>query len=730
MLSHPWRVLDPEEADLFYVPIYPALSWKLRKRRCGGLTHTDLMDASVKYLTSSSLFFNRFGGADHVLACAWWDCSNGLGPKNRMLLHRAVVGMNERLFWWTTRWGCGQGKMVTVPYTASSVLATEDMIGGRTGDERDIPFFFVGTARGRPERENLDVVTDIAKGSVVILGDHQSNWGMNSTQCAEHMTRSSRFCFSPRGDTESSRRLFDALAAGCTPIVTEATVPVLPFSETALNYSDFAVVVDSAGFSTRASVKGVVRDVLSSRYESANYLLVSMTATAAALVSAKAGAATCRTYRESGPFPTVLTNQSYVLAGGRGKQDDMRSADMWTCPETGLNEEELAPRTSAQLPPPTDKTREWLAESETIVVMERSLLFCAAPNTGSLQFRMLAKRMQGLPHWSVSNNRSLLFDREASGLELLDTTDGQLMKEIYSDNGSGWIKMAVVREPVTRLLFSYLDLVDTWQAGLILQRQPQDNAAQVARGRAAPARSRPLESIDNDASRQCRGDASMRVFALRTSPPRVRVSLSLSLSLFLSLALALSLSLSLFVLSLSHTPWFWLQCNAVVVLLCSQRYLAVHARPKTRLILTNCHRDWPSRVPITTDDGSCSGGQRQNVRTTTKTTPPRATTSSLMAAMRFAFRLLRRCWKPSRPTFGAPPWRFGRCLACVASADLPSITSFRSRGCRKPPQRWSSLSQAISGRRSGSRGGDHTHSWTSTMVGARGGEQEPAEARA
>ncbi|CAM9555173.1 unnamed protein product [Ectocarpus sp. 12 AP-2014] len=168
-----------------------------------------------------------------------------------------------------------------------------------------------------------------------------------------------------------------------------------------------------------------------------------------------------------------------MLAGGRGKRDDMRSADMWTCPETGLKEEKLAPRTSAQLPPPTDKTREWLAESETFVVMERSLLICAAPNTGSLQFRMLAKRIQGVPHWSVSNNRSLLFDREASELELLDTTDGQLMKEIYSDNGSGWIKIGVVRDPVTRLLSSYLDLVDAWRASLIPQRPTPDNAAQV-----------------------------------------------------------------------------------------------------------------------------------------------------------------------------------------------------------------------------------------------------------
>ena len=37
---------------------------------------------------------------------------------------------------------------------------------------------------------------------------------------------------------------------------------------------------------------------------------------------------------------------------------------------------------------------QWLHESETIVNVEHSLLFCAPPNTGSLQFRMLAKRME------------------------------------------------------------------------------------------------------------------------------------------------------------------------------------------------------------------------------------------------------------------------------------------------------------------------------------------------
>ena len=64
---------------------------------------------------------------------------------------------------------------------------------------------------------------------------------------------------------------------------------------------------------------------------------------------------------------------------------------------------------------------------------------------------------QGVKHWAVSNNWTLLFDPAASELPLLDLSDGPLLKKIYRDNGSGWIKIAVVRDPVTRLLSAYLD---------------------------------------------------------------------------------------------------------------------------------------------------------------------------------------------------------------------------------------------------------------------------------
>ena len=84
---------------------------------------------------------------------------------------------------------------------------------------------------------------------------------------------------------------------------------------------------------------------------------------------------------------------------------------------------------------------------------------------------------QGVSHWAVADDWSLLFDPTDSELELLDVTNGPLMKEIYRDNGSGWIKLAVVRDPVTRLVSAYVDIVRTWRAGL--KRQEEVRACMV-----------------------------------------------------------------------------------------------------------------------------------------------------------------------------------------------------------------------------------------------------------
>lgn len=170
LLAHPWRVLDPDKADIFYIPLYAVTSQVLDwgdqndppvgtrvKRRCEGYTHSERMDTAVDFLATRSPHFVRFGGADHAFVCAWWGCPLALGPTHRMILRRVIVGVTDKDFSKYTGWGCGKQRQITVPYTASSFLTTTEAVGGRSTEERDIPMFFVGSARGRAQRENLAV---------------------------------------------------------------------------------------------------------------------------------------------------------------------------------------------------------------------------------------------------------------------------------------------------------------------------------------------------------------------------------------------------------------------------------------------------------------------------------------------------------------------------------------------------------------------------------------------
>ena len=172
LLIHPWRVHDPEQADVFYVPLYAMTSqmhdWgrgfrisdrndpTITHNTCGGSTHAERMDAAVDFLRYESIYFNRYGGADHLLVCSWWATRFALSSLHRMILRRVILGTPERVLRWT-RPGCGEGRLVVVPYTPSKFLTSTEMLGGLSLENRDILFFFAGSGRGRPERQNLDV---------------------------------------------------------------------------------------------------------------------------------------------------------------------------------------------------------------------------------------------------------------------------------------------------------------------------------------------------------------------------------------------------------------------------------------------------------------------------------------------------------------------------------------------------------------------------------------------
>lgn len=163
LLVHPWRVQYPSQADLFYVPLYASLSYQTaalatspEEKICGGWSHEERINSAVEFLLRKSVHFNRFGGADHMLASTHHDTRRIFDATHRMVLQRVVLGVHQRVLE-TTMWGCGVEKLVSLPYAAHSAITATTRIGGRPQAERDIPFFFVGSSQQQPERFHLQV---------------------------------------------------------------------------------------------------------------------------------------------------------------------------------------------------------------------------------------------------------------------------------------------------------------------------------------------------------------------------------------------------------------------------------------------------------------------------------------------------------------------------------------------------------------------------------------------
>lgn len=109
---------------------------------------------------------------------------------------------------------------------------------------------------------------------------------------------------------------------------------------------------------------------------------------------------------------------------------------------------------------------EWQAWSELIAVPSQNLIFCALPKSACTQWKQLMLRANGVPHWNTTDGRQI-HDPVLSGLTLVGVAygkqsrdpEGQSMQEISDIFNAKvpWTKAVMVRDPVTRLLSTFLD---------------------------------------------------------------------------------------------------------------------------------------------------------------------------------------------------------------------------------------------------------------------------------
>lgn len=438
------RVYDPREADLFYMPIYLALSSNMDFRSgslmCQGLTHTERVKKALDFITKSEYYILR-GGSDHILTCTWFWCGPALGNRGRVIFQRTLIGINEYNNEWS-RWEC-LNKIITVPYTASSILTKPENIikAGIKEIPREIPFYFSGSSRDRPDRLNLRIVNDIIPGSRIQVSDNWFKWSETPEQFAESV-HNSKYCFIPRGDTLSSRRLFDVISGGCIPVMTTVQTQggMVPFADE-LDYKDFCILVDEATFLDKGLITSLVFEL--SEMEETKYLELREALNIA---------------REHLIYGT--TGDSFVP---NGKVFDTFIRDIeykndkgfWHCDPTPFYKDH-AIRVDTELFPPNpekDSIVHWVSDKEVMVNREHKILMCSPPFTNS--DRPVKEFMNNLQaHENTTWPGE--YNSDNDGADFLKVGD-YVFYDIFE--GVEWVKVLFYRDPVLRILDAFTSRV-------------------------------------------------------------------------------------------------------------------------------------------------------------------------------------------------------------------------------------------------------------------------------
>ncbi|KAL3631606.1 putative arabinosyltransferase arad1 [Castilleja foliolosa] len=250
------RVLDPEEADLFYVPFFSSLSLVVNPIRPTTLnashdrasyndeqTQEDLME-----WLEEQVYWKRNNGWDHVIIC---QDPNALYKvidrvKNGVLL----VSDFGRL----ARNQASLVKDVIMPYS-HRIKTYEGDIGL---ENRKSLLFFMGNRYRKEGGKIRDLLFHVLENEREVIIKHGAQ-SRESRRAASQGMHTSKFCLHPAGDTPSACRLFDAIVSLCVPVIVSDHIE-LPF-EDAIDYRKIAIFVDSSTAVTPGNLVKLLRRV-------------------------------------------------------------------------------------------------------------------------------------------------------------------------------------------------------------------------------------------------------------------------------------------------------------------------------------------------------------------------------------------------------------------------------------------------------------------------------------
>ena len=280
---HPQRTHDADEADLHIVGAPLATSWRAAaqgigaermphhqslRSRCGGFSaHADRMERIASELERMPAF-RRNRGRDFLVAITHYNPIRILGRRLLGMLQAGPSWMataDKEFRELRTLRPHSEG-VVVLPYKAHYMLEAAAWRHARSAASApSLDFMFHGctrrtSAEGALRGSFLSMLRELPATSLTGLSDscdYTYASDFESTRLASRQTAAaflnSSFCFVLPGDTPTSRRLFDSIAAGCIPLVmgdADKIATNLPF-HSSIDWSELALFGGSLACNTR-----------------------------------------------------------------------------------------------------------------------------------------------------------------------------------------------------------------------------------------------------------------------------------------------------------------------------------------------------------------------------------------------------------------------------------------------------------------------------------------------
>ncbi|KAL8107533.1 putative arabinosyltransferase ARAD1 [Apium graveolens] len=232
------RVVDPDEADLFYVPFFSSLSLVVNPIRPGGAVgpsveySDEVMQEELVEWLEDQVFWKRNNGWDHVFIC-----------QDPNALYKVVDKVKNGVLLVSDfgRLGRDQASLVK-----DVILPYSHRINTFKGDvgveNRKSLLFFMGNRYRKEGGKIRDMLFKLLENEKDIVIKHGAQ-SRESRRMATQGMHTSKFCLHPAGDTPSACRLFDAIVSLCVPVIISDYIE-LPFEEV-IDYKKVAVFVDS-----------------------------------------------------------------------------------------------------------------------------------------------------------------------------------------------------------------------------------------------------------------------------------------------------------------------------------------------------------------------------------------------------------------------------------------------------------------------------------------------------